>query len=113
MSIIQFHRSSHHTADNLIIWGKDRAEHDVNLRALLERLRSLGMTVGVDSVKKMGKKELNFFGLKVSPAGITIGDEKAEALLNAARPGTQSELHSFLGLAVYCMIPNLATLAEP
>ena len=100
-------------ADNLIIWGKDRREHDENLRALLERLRCLGMTIGLDSVQKMGKEELNFFGLKVSAAGIAIGDEKADALLNAARPGTPSELRSFLGLAVYCMIPNLATLAEP
>ena len=71
------------------------------------------MTVGSDSVNKMGKEELSFFGLKVSAAGIAIGGEKADALLNAAKPGTPSELRSFLGLAVYCMIPNLATLAEP
>ena len=99
-------------AYNLIVWGRDRSDYDKNLRALLERLRNLGMTIG-DSINKMGKEELTFFGLKVSAAGIAIGDEKADALLNAAKPGTPGELRSFLGLAVYCMIPNLATLAEP
>ena len=100
-------------ADNLIIWGKDRREHDQNLRALLERLRNLGMTIGPDSVEKFRKEEISFFGLKVSASGIAIGDEKADALLNAGKPGTASELRRFLGLAVYCMIPNLATLADP
>ena len=82
-------------AYNLIIWGKDRRKHDENLRALLERLNNLGMTIGLDSVQKMGKEELKFFGLKVSVAGIAIGDQKADALHNAARPGTPSELRSF------------------
>ena len=61
----------------------------------------------------MGKEKLVFFGLKVSAAGIAIEQEKPEAMVIAARPGTQSELRSFLGLAVYYMIPNLATFAEP
>ena len=111
--VIQGLKGVRSIADNLIIWGKNREEHDSNLRALLERLRALGMTIGLDSVKKFGKKEMSFFRLKVSAAGIAIGDEKADALVNASRPGTASELRSFLGLAVYCMIPNLATLAEP
>jgi len=97
-------------ADNLIVWGPNRKQHDENLRALLVRLRALGMTVGLDSLNQLGKEELSFFGLKISAAGITVGDDKADALLNAANPGTPSELRSFLGLAVYCMIPNLATL---
>lgn len=71
------------------------------------------MTIGSECVQKMGRKEISFFGLKVSESGIAIGDPKADALLNAARPGSSSGLRSFLGLAVYCMIQNLATIADP
>lgn len=111
--VLQGLKGTRGIADNLIVWGKDRQEHDENLRRLLLRLRELGMTVGMDSARQLGKEELSFFGLKVSKEGIAIGQEKADALLNAAKPGTASELRSFLGLAVYCTIPNLATLAEP
>ena len=80
-------------ADNLIICVKDLHEHDENLRALLERLWFLGSKIGLDSILKMGKEGIKIFGLKVSATGIAIGDEKAEALLNAARTGTPSESH--------------------
>ena len=101
-------------ADNLIVFGKDQEEHDSRLRALCERMRATGLTASADNCK-LGKKELHFFGLKVSTNGIAIGDDKAAALLHAGQPATPSELRSFLGLAVYCggRIPGLATLADP
>ena len=64
---------------------------------------------------ELGVSEINFFGLKLSASGVALGDNKIEALLNAADPETQSELSSFLGLAVYAAnyIQDLATLAKP
>ena len=41
--VIQGLRIVRDIANNLIIWGRDRGEHDDNLRALLERLRFLGI----------------------------------------------------------------------
>lgn len=51
----------------------------------------------------------------MSKDGVALGDNKVQALLNAADPETASELVSFLGLAVYAgnYIPDLATLAKP
>ena len=101
-------------ADNVIVAGKGRAQHDEHLLQLCERLRSLGLTVGRDNCK-LGVSELEFFGLKISAKGVALGNDKVEALKSASQPATPSELRSFLGLAVYGgnFIPNLATISDP
>ena len=48
-------------ADNILVHGKSREEHDVFLRALLDRLRCKGLTCSPDS-SKLGVEEIVFFG---------------------------------------------------
>ena len=101
-------------ADNVIVAGKGRAQHDEHLLKLCQRQRSLGLTVGRDNCK-LGVSELEFFGLKISAKGVALGNDKVEALKSASQPATPSELRSFLGLAVYGgnFIPNLPTISDP
>jgi bacterioferritin-associated ferredoxin len=100
--------------DDLIVYGRNKAEHDQNLRVLLKRLNVLGLTVSAEKCM-FGVDELVLFGLKVSKNGISLSDSKIDALVNAKAPSTMKEVRSFLGLANYCgkHIPSLATLAEP
>lgn len=56
------------------------------------------MTASKDNCK-LGVESLDFFGFKISRAGIGIGDEKVKALKEAGAPVTASEIRIFLGLA--------------
>jgi len=101
-------------ADNIIVFGTTRNEHDERLVAVCERIRNCGMTASKLNCK-LGVEELLFFGLKLSRNGVAVGDDKVAALLKAGVPTNFSELQSFLGLAVYCSghIMDLATQADP
>ena len=101
-------------ADNFIVHGKDRKEHDERLTALVKRLKEKGLTCSPENCK-LGVEELEFFGIKLSKDGVAVTDDKVKALVEAGTPKNASELRSILGLAVYCSqhIPNLATIAAP
>ena len=101
-------------ADNVIVAGKGRENHDRSLTSLCERLKELRITVSRNNCK-LGVTELEFFGLRISKEGVALSQDKVAALKTAAQPATPSDLRSFLGPAVYdgSYIPNLATLADP
>ena len=101
-------------ADNILVHGKDRNEHDKRLIFLCQRLVEIGLTCSPDNCK-LGVEEINFFGLKLSKDGVAISDEKVKALKEAAPPKSASELRSSLGLSIWCSfhIPDLATIAQP
>ena len=100
--------------DDIIVYGKDKDEHDRRLVAMCDRLRECGMTVSRTSCK-LGVKELVFFGLKISKHGVAPSEDKVRALREAKIPENGDTLTAFLGLAVYLSphIPNLSTLADP
>ena len=107
-------KGARNIADNVIVFGKDREDHDKNLVALCERLKEKGLTASPENCK-LGVEELVFFGLKLSKNGVAVNDDKVKALMEAGVPENASEVRSFLGLATYCgnHIPNLATIAAP
>lgn len=50
-------------ADNIIVWGLSKEEHDKRLAKLCERLRECGLTVSRDNCQ-LGVRELEFFGMR-------------------------------------------------
>lgn len=58
---------------------------------------------------------IEFMGHILSSHGIGMAKTKVDAIVNARRPETVSEVRSFLGLVNFSgpFIPNLATTAEP
>jgi hypothetical protein len=101
-------------SDDIIVFGKNKDEHEGNLKKVLERLKEVGFTVN-ESKCEFGKQELNFFGLHFSGNGISIDEKKRDALVNAKSPKTASKVRSLLGLASYCsrFIQNFATIVQP
>ncbi len=67
-------------ADDIIVYGKTREEHDKRLVALLERMRKCGLTSSGANCE-LGAEEITFFGLKLSKNGVALNDDKVEALL--------------------------------
>jgi hypothetical protein len=99
--------------DDLIIYGKDQAEHDRNLQAVLEILEKYGVKLNKDKCL-FSRTSLNFLGHTVSASGIQV-DDKYQAITNAPAPHDKKSLRSFLGLAGYFSkyIPRFATMVEP
>ena len=96
-------------SDNTWLWSKDRATHLKQLEKLLTILES-----------KLPKcsfavPEINVFGHIVSEKGVRPDIAKVEAIKNAPRPTTASEVRSFLGLTNYCAryIPDCSTITFP
>ena len=103
-----------YAADDILIMSKTIEENESLCEKVLERLAEHGLTVKVEKCV-FQVKEITFFGLLLSEHGISLNDQKVEALMNFKSPEDASTLHSFLGLAVYAFkwIENLATIAEP
>ena len=101
-------------SDDILVGGSTQTEHDTRLHAVLSRLNTNGITLHFEKCH-FNKTELTFFGMKFTPNGISLTDEKINALLQASNPKTVGELNSFLGLVSYCSryIPHQATITEP
>lgn len=100
--------------DDIIVHGATIDEHDSRLRKLLDRIREKGLTLNKEKCK-FRMPELVFMGHLLSARGIGPAKSKIEAVVEARRPETQSEIRSFLGLVNYSarFIPDLATVSEP
>jgi hypothetical protein len=91
----------HNISDNIIVHGKDQAEHDERLEKLLVILLEKNLTLN-----------LTFMGYILSERGIGPTNTKVEAVKNARRPETASEVRSFLGLVNFSVIKSQLANAE-
>ena len=101
-------------SDDIIVFGKSQAEHEVCLMAVMQRLKDKGLTINPDKCL-FNAPEITFFGFKVSARGVRAEENKVAAVQHFDEPKNTHEVRSFLGLITYVgrFIPNLATVAEP
>ena len=107
-------KGAKNASDDIIVFGKDREEHDKNLHSLLATLHKAGLTVNASKCE-FGKTEIEFYGFIFSKDGLKPDPRKVAALNKAEQPQNVTELRSFLGMAQYSarFIPNFATLTAP
>ena len=105
---------THNISDDIIVYGRDQAEHDKRLDLVFQRLSSRGLTVNPEKCK-FNMTELTFMGHVLSGKGIAPQQSKKEAVLRTKVPETPSDVRSFMGLVNFCarFVPDLATIAEP
>ncbi|XP_065213313.1 uncharacterized protein K02A2.6-like [Planococcus citri] len=96
--------------DDIVVFGKDKEEHDRNLKAVLDRLEEVGLSVNMKK-SKFGQSEITFLGHVIGHGMIKPTIDKVEAIREFRLPETSEELKSFLGLVSYVgkFIPNLST----
>ena len=101
-------------SDDIIVHGKDQAEHDANLELVIKRLGERGLTLNAAKCQ-FSMDKLTFVGMVLSANGISCAADKVEAVTSAREPQRASETRSYLGLVNYCgrFIPDLATISEP
>lgn len=99
--------------DDLLVWGKDQAEHDERLAALLKRLKEYRVLLNKDKCI-LGAKEVPFLGHVLFPGGMKLAHSKIEAIQKFIPPPNAEVLRSFLGMVTFVgqYIPDLATITH-
>ncbi len=104
--------------DDVLVFGKNHEDHHQNLLKVLKCLEESGLTL--NSAKcEFYKKELTFFGLRISADGVAPTEERCRALHQAPAPTNAKEVLSFLGTVNFSsrfmgeLGIDLSTAAEP
>ena len=101
-------------ADDIIVFGSTRAEHDANLDKCLQRLAIKGLRLNQSKCDFL-RSTLSFFGQVFSEDGTRPDPQRVVDLLNAPQPSNAHDVRSLLGMANYSSkyIRDFATLTAP
>ena len=105
--------------DDIIAYGNTPEEHTQNLekqnlRAALNRIREVGLTLNKKKCK-FNQESIKFFGHIFSKEGIQADPSKVEAIMKILAPEDATAVRSFLGMTNYLsrFLPNYADLTAP
>ena len=86
--------------DDMIMYSKDREDHDTHLRVVLETLRKEQLYAKL-SICDFLLREVSFLRHIVSEEGIRVDPKKIEVIIEWKPPRNFIEVCSFLGLVGY------------
>ena len=84
--------------DDILVYSKDREDHDTHLRVVLETLRKEQL-YAKKSKCEFWLREVSFFGHIISEEGIRVDPKKIEVIIEWKPPRNVTKVRSFLGLA--------------
>ena len=84
--------------DDILMYSKDRENHDTHFRVVLETLRKERLYAKLSKCE-FWLNEVSFLGHIVSKEGIRVDPKKIEVVVEWKPPRNVTELRSFLGLA--------------
>ena len=87
-------------ADDIIIDGKSRQEHDQRLHELLIRAKEKGITFNKDKLE-VGVTEVKYFGHLLTDNGLKPDPDKIKAIQSMKLSIVKTELETFLGMVTY------------
>ena len=82
---------------DVLIFGKDQAEHDRRLHAALTRIQESGLTLN-ESKCQISVSRISFLGHVIGKDGITPNPQRTKAIHEMQTPTTVTELRKFLGM---------------
>uniref|UniRef100_A0AAV2L2F4 Gypsy retrotransposon integrase-like protein 1 n=1 Tax=Knipowitschia caucasica TaxID=637954 RepID=A0AAV2L2F4_KNICA len=100
--------------DDLLVMGRDEAEHLLNLDRVLQRLQENGLRVK-KSKCDFGKTQIEYLGHMLDGKGVYPSKDKVRAVHDAPTPTNIKELRAFLGLVNYYgrFLPQQSTVLAP
>ena len=100
--------------DDILIFGKNREEHDTRLHSTLKKIKTEGVTLNKDKCE-FNKSQLHFLGHIINKHRISPNPDKTAAILQMEKPKTLTELRRFMGMVNQLgkFSPNIAQLAKP
>jgi transposase InsO family protein len=101
-------------ADDIIVWGSSKQEHDERLMQVLQRIREANLKLNREKCEFF-QRELTFIGDRIGSDGVKVDPEKVKVIADMSQPTNKSELRSFLGMVNYLTkwIPNCAVKTAP
>ena len=101
-------------ADDIVVFGKTRKEHDLALQNCLQRLHSKCLTLNLKKCNFL-QKAIQFYGQIFTEHGTQPDPARISDLRNAPIPTSIKEVRSLLGMANYSAkyIQDFATLTAP
>ena len=99
--------------DDILISGRNDAEHLKNLTEVLQILSANGLRLKREKCVFMAP-EVTYLGFRINQEGVSVVDEKIKPILEAPVPQNVTQLKSFLGMLNYyhCHIPKMADILE-
>jgi len=103
-------------SDDILVYGRNQAEHDRRLLAVIQRLSERGLTLCRDKLE-LNKTSVKYYGQIFSAAGVSVDLARIKALEHMMQnpPQNATEARSLMGFLQYTgrNIHNLASLIEP
>ena len=100
--------------DDILVFGRSRAEHGRNLETVLQKSRVNGLRFNPEKCQ-IGLTEVKYFGQVISSRGLLPDPGKVSAILNMPNPTNRSELETLLGMITYLtkFQKNLSDITSP
>ena len=87
-------------ADDMIIAGKDKMEHDRNFLAFMEKCMENNLTLNLEKIQ-FTQNQVSFYGHVWSDQGISPDPKKIQAIKHMEFPPDKGTMRSFLGMINY------------
>ncbi|KAF7216671.1 putative LOC107394635-like protein [Nothobranchius furzeri] len=100
-------------ADDILVFGKDKAEHDERLQQVLKRCEKAGLTLNEKC--EFSVERVKFLGHNISATGIEADPDKVSAIENMPEPRNVEEVRRFLEMVNYVgkFSSSLPALTKP
>ena len=99
--------------DDVVVYGKTLQEYKQNLRAVLEKIRKVGLKLNEKC--QFDLDSIEFLGHLITTDGVKPLPSQTRAILDAPAPHDKATLRAFLGLVGYYskFCKDYATVVEP
>ena len=100
--------------DDILIFSKNKADHIVHVRRVLERLRKFGLFVKLSKCEFF-VFEIGFLGFRISARGIFMEPERVATIAQWTEPRSIKDIQVFLGFANFYrrFIQGFSRIAMP
>ena len=100
--------------DDILVYGKDKEEHDQNMKRLKARAVEVGLQFN-ESKCEYAKNSLNYLGHSLSKSGLRPDAEKCRAINGFPQPKSIKDCQRFVGMVTYLAryIKDLSSLTAP
>lgn len=113
-TLLKDHAGTVVVMDDILVFGKDKEDHDRNLSAVMQTVKASGLKLNKDKCQ-FEKSEIKYFGHIVGKDGIRPNPEKVRAITELLSPTNIAELRQRIGMINYLgrFLPDLSSAMHP